>query len=113
MPDAILFKAERLTRNEMELVMRHTVIGHSMLNVSSNPYYKRAAAISLTHHERFNGRGYPFGLSGHAIPVDGRITSLAMFSMPSLRTGLIKKPGATRKRSPLSAITIICFLILR
>ena len=77
MPDALLFKAERLTRNEMELVMKHTVIGHSMLNGNSNPYYKTAAAISLTHHERFNGSGYPFGLSGYAIPAEGRITSMA------------------------------------
>ena len=76
-PDSILFKTESLTDDEMGLVKRHTSIGRIMLQAYSNPYLKMASVVSLTHHERFNGSGYPAGLSGPAIPVPGRITALA------------------------------------
>jgi response regulator RpfG family c-di-GMP phosphodiesterase len=76
-PDHILFKAESLTREETELVKRHTSIGHIMLQAYENPYLMTASNISLTHHERFNGAGYPAGLSGDSIPLAGRITAIA------------------------------------
>jgi response regulator RpfG family c-di-GMP phosphodiesterase len=78
-PDRILSKTEGLTADEMQLVRKHPVIGHSMLQETSNPYFRMAATVSLTHHERFSGSGYPLGLSGIDIPVAGRITALADF----------------------------------
>ncbi len=76
-PDHIFLKAERLTRDEMEMVRKHSTIGCSILPENSNPYFATASIVSLTHHERFNGSGYPSGLSGDAISVYGRITALA------------------------------------
>lgn len=76
-PDRILSKTEGLTRDEVELVRKHAVIGHSMLQETANPYFRMAATVALSHHERFSGNGYPLGLSGVNIPVAGRITALA------------------------------------
>ena len=75
-PDSILLKASGLAWEEMDLIRKHPVIGHSVLQGYSNPYFKMAATISLTHHERFDGSGYPFGFSGDVIPAAGRIVGL-------------------------------------
>ena len=76
-PDHIFFKAERLTRDEAEMVRKHCSIGFSIQPENSNPYFTTASIVSLTHHERVNGSGYPSGLSGDAISVYGRITAVA------------------------------------
>ncbi len=76
-PDHIFFKSERLTRDEMEMVRKHSSIGSSILPKNSNPYFATASIVSLTHHERVNGSGYPSGLAGDAISVYGRITALS------------------------------------
>jgi putative two-component system response regulator len=76
-PAEILRKPGRLTaeeRSEMEL---HTVIGHEILANSESKLLRIAAVIALTHHERFDGTGYPRGLSGEEIPLDGRIAAVA------------------------------------
>jgi putative two-component system response regulator len=56
---------------------RHTVIGHELLADSSSALLRTAAEIALTHHERFDGSGYPQRLSGKEIPMHGRICALA------------------------------------
>ena len=81
-PDHILLKAGRLTREEYEVMKRHTLIGHDTLTsaVSNNPsakFYRFAQEIVLSHHERWDGGGYPHGLSGEEIPLCGRIVSVA------------------------------------
>lgn len=75
-PDDILFKKERLTVNEFSIMMKHSVIGYSMLSGSAHAHIEMAAAIALTHHERFDGTGYPKGLIGGSIPIEGRIMNI-------------------------------------
>ncbi len=75
-PDAILRKPSRLTREEFEIMKSHTTIGASMLDESSVPMLRMAREIALSHHERWNGGGYPYGLSGQAIPMAARIMAI-------------------------------------
>ncbi|MBI5487936.1 MAG: response regulator [Deltaproteobacteria bacterium] len=76
-PDAVLLKPGRLTPEEFETMKRHAAIGHDMLAGSRNDLLDLAATIAWTHHERFDGRGYPRGLAGEAIPIAGRIAAVA------------------------------------
>ncbi|MCU0608376.1 MAG: HD domain-containing protein [Chitinispirillaceae bacterium] len=75
-PDSVLLKTSGLTAEEFETMKKHTEIGHKIMKDSSNPYLKMAATISLTHHERWDGSGYPQGLKGEAIPLEGRIVNI-------------------------------------
>ncbi len=76
-PDGILLKPGRLTANEREVIERHTTIGAEILSGSRSPLLRLAEQIALTHHEHWDGRGYPRGLAGEDIPVAGRIVALA------------------------------------
>jgi putative two-component system response regulator len=76
-PDSILFKSSPLTRAERETMKQHTVIGARILEGSSSPLLRSGAMIALAHHERWDGSGYPFGLSGEAIPLEARICAVA------------------------------------
>ena len=76
-PDAILLKPGKLTRDEMELMKTHTQIGHKLLSSSKRRLLQTAAKIALTHHEKWDGTGYPRGLKGVEIPISGRLTCLA------------------------------------
>lgn len=76
-PDSILFKPGPLTHDEFQIIKTHTVIGERILRGSSHSLMQMAASIALTHHERWNGTGYPHGLSGTDIPLAGRIVMLA------------------------------------
>lgn len=73
----LLGKPGRLTDAEREEMQRHTVIGHSLLAESESELLKLAATIALTHHEYYDGSGYPDGLAGDEIPIEGRIVALA------------------------------------
>ncbi len=75
-PDSILLKPDQLTKEEFEFIKTHTTIGEKMLNGSSYPGIKMAATIALTHHERWDGGGYPNGIKGEEIPIEGRIVIL-------------------------------------
>jgi response regulator RpfG family c-di-GMP phosphodiesterase len=55
----------------------HTVIGHDLLRSSASPVMQMAASIAVGHHERFDGSGYPYGLSGDKIPLEARIVAVA------------------------------------
>ncbi|OCL86399.1 Cyclic di-GMP phosphodiesterase response regulator RpfG [Aliarcobacter thereius] len=76
-PDSILNKPAKLTAEEFEEMKTHAQKGFEMLNVSTRPLLQTAANIALTHHEKFDGTGYPNGLKGEEIPIFGRITALA------------------------------------
>jgi putative two-component system response regulator len=98
-PDAILFKPGKLDPHEYELIKthcaigkeiieplsekdyqllrRHTRIGEEILHVRSSPMLMMASRIAQTHHENWNGTGYPLGLAGEDIPIEGRITAVA------------------------------------
>jgi diguanylate cyclase (GGDEF)-like protein len=76
-PDRILFKPGSLTESERSVMERHTEIGHRLLADSSSEHLDIAATIALTHHEWFDGTGYPRGLAGDAIPLEGRIAAVA------------------------------------
>jgi putative two-component system response regulator len=98
-PDAILLKPGKLDPDEFEIiqkhcgfgkkivepirdnewhsVQRHTFIGSALLGVSSSPILEMAERLALTHHEKWNGKGYPLGLSGEDIPIEGRIVAVA------------------------------------
>ena len=75
--DSILRKSGPLTSNEWVLMQAHTTIGAEMLNGSNSHLLKLAAEIAISHHERWDGSGYPRGLRGEEIPLSGRIVMLA------------------------------------
>jgi len=76
-PDHILLKPGRLTAEELVVMHQHSRIGHDILKGSSSPMIQMAAEIALTHHEKFDGSGYPDGTIGEAIPISGRIVAVA------------------------------------
>ncbi|MBP2312124.1 response regulator [Azospirillum soli] len=76
-PDAILNKPGPLDEEERAIMRTHSRIGHDILVSSRRSALKRAAVVALTHHERWDGQGYPQGLSGETIPLEGRIVALA------------------------------------
>ncbi|WP_373070049.1 PAS domain S-box protein [Sulfurimonas sp.] len=76
-PDNILNKPGKLTYEEFEIMKTHAEIGYEMLKHSERPILKASATIALTHHEKYNGKGYPKGLSGADIHIFGRITAIA------------------------------------
>jgi len=76
-PDAILLKPGRLTAEERQEMERHTVIGADILSGSASSILRMAEEIALTHHERWDGGGYPQKLRGDAIPLCGRIVAVA------------------------------------
>ena len=75
--DAILLKPGPLTPAEFDEMKRHTVIGADILSGSKGMLLRTAEDIALTHHERWDGTGYPSGLAGDEIPLAGRITHVA------------------------------------
>jgi putative two-component system response regulator len=76
-PDAILLKPGKLDEQEWDVMRRHTVIGATILKGGSSKYLETGAEIALSHHEKWNGSGYPRGLSGEDIPLSGRICAVA------------------------------------
>src|SRR5690606_4966224 len=72
-PDAILRKPGKFTPEEFEQMKQHTTMGARILEGSNSPLIQMAERIALSHHERYDGAGYPTGLRGEEIPVEGRI----------------------------------------
>jgi response regulator RpfG family c-di-GMP phosphodiesterase len=75
-PDAILHKPGKLTADEFEEMKQHTVIGFDLLKHSKSAYLVAGASIALSHHENWDGSGYPHGLAGEEIPLNSRIVSI-------------------------------------
>ena len=98
-PDAVLLKRGKLTEGEFEVIRQHcefgkqivdelssddrsavaahTTMGARIMNVDSSPTLRMATRIAMTHHEKWDGTGYPRGLAGERIPLEGRITAVA------------------------------------
>jgi putative two-component system response regulator len=76
-PDPILLKPGRLSDSEFEIIKRHPKMGNAMLANGRSPVLTLGAEIALTHHERWDGHGYPSGLRGDEIPLAGRIVAIA------------------------------------
>jgi putative two-component system response regulator len=76
-PDSILLKPGPLTPEERLQMQDHTLIGHELLNDPGSRLLSLAAEIALTHHERFDGFGYPRRMRGRDIPISGRIAAIA------------------------------------
>lgn len=76
-PDSILLKPGRLTPAEFQIMQEHAMIGYRILSGSSSELLELGAVIALTHHEKYNGTGYPRRLVGTQIPIEGRITAIA------------------------------------
>ncbi|CAB4364666.1 unannotated protein [freshwater metagenome] len=76
-PDAILLKPGPLTADEFEVVKTHTTYGAEILAGSTSPTVQLAAELALTHHERWDGNGYPGNLVGEGIPFSGRVVAIA------------------------------------
>jgi putative two-component system response regulator len=76
-PDAILLKPGKLTTEEFERIKTHTTIGAEILSGSNSPLLRMAERIAIAHHERWDGGGYPFGLSREEIPLPARIVAVA------------------------------------
>lgn len=76
-PESVLLKKERLTRSEYDMVKRHCSFGHQMLAGTESELFQLADSIAWTHHEQFDGSGYPRGLAGDSIPLEGRIVAIA------------------------------------
>jgi HD-GYP domain-containing protein (c-di-GMP phosphodiesterase class II) len=78
-PDSILTKPGHLTEEEQKIMKSHTVLGYQILKDSKSKIIQTAAEIAYSHHERWDGTGYPSGLAGEEIPLSGRIVALADF----------------------------------
>ncbi len=76
-PDAILLKPGRLDRDEFEIIKSHCVIGHTIIGDHRSKLLQTASMIALRHHEKWDGKGYPGGISGEDIPISGRIIAVA------------------------------------
>ena len=76
-PDEILLKPGKLDAKEWEIMKMHTTIGANILKGSKIGFVRMGAIIAITHHEKWDGSGYPNGLKGRQIPLAGRIVALA------------------------------------
>lgn len=76
-PDYILLKPGKLTHEEFEVMKGHARIGHELLKDSHSEVIRAGAEVAISHHEKYDGSGYPFGLKGNQIPLFGRIVAVA------------------------------------
>ena len=76
-PDSILKKEGKLTEEEREIMKQHTIIGAKIFENPTHPILEYAREIALSHHERYDGKGYPYNLKGKNIPLTARIMALA------------------------------------
>jgi putative two-component system response regulator len=91
-PDHVLLKPGKFTPEEFNVIAQHAEIGYRILGGSDAELLKVAALIAWTHHERWDGSGYPRNLKGESIPIEGRIASIAD-AFDALTTERVYKPA--------------------
>jgi response regulator RpfG family c-di-GMP phosphodiesterase len=91
-PDSILLKPGQLTPDEFEIMKQHTIMGARILAGSSSPLLSMAEEIAISHHEKYDGSGYPYGVMGENIPLVGRIVAIADV-FDALLTPRVYKPA--------------------
>lgn len=91
-PDHVLLKPGKFTPEEFNVIAQHAEIGYRILGGSDAELLKVAAVIAWTHHERWDGSGYPRNLKGDTIPIEGRIASIAD-AFDALTTERVYKPA--------------------
>lgn len=96
-PDAILGKPGKLTSDEFEIMKRHTELGEALLSGSGHPFLDLAAKVARSHHERWNGSGYPDGLAGEACIWEARLVGVVDV-YDALTETRCYKPGWPRER---------------
>jgi putative two-component system response regulator len=102
-PDAVLLKPGKLTAEEFAHVRMHPTIGARLIGETGSAILKVAKVIAQTHHERWDGRGYPFGLGGTDIPLEGRVVAVcdvfdALTQAPAVQGGVDHR--GRRERAP-------------
>ena len=97
-PDNILKKPGRLTEKEFEIMKKHTLIGDQILGTPDNDIILLAKEIAISHHERWDGNGYPFGLKGTEIPLSGRIVAISDV-FDALLNKRVYKPAFSLKKT--------------
>jgi putative two-component system response regulator len=102
-PDEVLLKPDKLDEREAEIMKQHTVVGAQTLDaaLAAHPqagFLRFARDIAWSHHERYDGTGYPLGLSGEEIPLCGRITAVADV-YDALTTKRVYKPAFSHEKS--------------
>ncbi len=105
--DSILLKPDRLTDKEFDAMKRHTIYGKNTLKFAKkrlgrNSFMDCARQIAYTHHERWDGSGYPLGLAGEQIPISGRIMALA-----DVYDALISQRAYKLAMSHINAVSIV------
>lgn len=96
-PDRILLKSGKLDADEWKLMKQHTLFGERILEGSDSELIKMGKSIALTHHEKWDGSGYPQGLKGEKIPTEGRITAIADVFDALTTKRLYKEPFSNEK----------------
>jgi putative two-component system response regulator len=97
-PDLVLLKPGPLSENELVTMRRHAEAGHRLLDGGSSSVLRLGASVALTHHERWDGTGYPNGLAGEQIPIEGRITAVAD-SFDAMTSDRVYRPGMPVERA--------------
>jgi cyclic di-GMP phosphodiesterase len=97
-PDAILLKPGRFAPDEWEVMKTHSGLGAKLLAGGRSPYLAMGAEIALSHHERWDGGGYPDGLAGEAIPLSARIMNICD-QYDALRSKRSYKPAFAHERT--------------
>ena len=77
LPESLLLQQGQYSETELQKIKRHTTIGAELLSNSTSPVLQAAETIALNHHERWDGSGYPHGISGEEIPLSARMCALA------------------------------------
>ena len=103
-PDAILGKPGKFELHEWEIMKTHSGLGAKLLAGGNSPYLVMGAEIAMSHHERWDGGGYPVGLAGNAIPLSARIMNICD-QYDALRSKRPYKPAFTHERT-LEVITV-------